>query len=69
LESRVIAMPEYAKYLYHGTKPHHILPKHPGGKLYFFWFKKGKFVALPRVFHPGTMANPWLDRAIIKVFR
>jgi hypothetical protein len=64
VEGRVWAMPHYVKFVIHGTAPHLILPKNPGGLLRFFWVRKGKHMALPHVNHPGTMANDFLTRGL-----
>jgi hypothetical protein len=64
IEGRVWAMPHYVKFVIHGTAPHLILPKKPGGRLKFFWARKGKFMSLPHVNHPGTMANDFLTRGL-----
>ncbi|HEY7033107.1 MAG TPA: HK97 gp10 family phage protein [Thermomicrobiales bacterium] len=55
---------EHAKYVIHGTVPHVIKPK-TKKVLYFFWHKKGRFVALKHVNHPGTMANDFMTRGFI----
>ena len=64
VEGRVFATTSYVKYVIHGTAPHLIVPKKPGGKLKFFWVKKGKHVALPHVKHPGTLANDFMSRGL-----
>ena len=51
------ALIDYAKYVYYGTKPHVILPKKKKAlKTPYGTFKK--------VNHPGTKANPYLDRGL-----
>ncbi len=48
---------KYAKFVYYGTKPHVILPKKKKAlKTPYGTFKK--------VNHPGTKANPYLDRGL-----
>ena len=47
-----------------GTSPHTILPKRAGGRLSFFWAKAGAFVSLPRVSHPGTKRNDFVQSSI-----
>lgn len=68
LEVRAIALPSYAKMLHDGTAPHTIRAK-PGSRLVFFWHKVGHVVSLEKVFHPGTLANPFLVRALQRSMR
>jgi hypothetical protein len=63
LEGRVIAVPEHALYVHEGTNPHVIKAK-PGGKLVFFWAKRGRVVAFAKVNHPGQAAQPFLSDAL-----
>lgn len=64
-EGRVIALPEHAKYLIHGTRgPYVIRPKNPGGRLRFFWHRMGTFVSFRQVTHPGIMANDFMMRGL-----
>lgn len=69
LESAVVAVPKHAIFVIKGTRPHTIVPKKPGGKLVFFWAKKGRVVAFPSVRHPGTKANDYLGRSLVKVMK
>jgi len=64
IEGHVYAVPSYVKFVIHGTAPHIIRPRKPGGRLKFFWIRKGRVVALPFVKHPGTMANDFLGRGL-----
>lgn len=64
LEGRVIALPKHAIYVHKGTPPHVIRARRPGGRLVFFWHKVGRVVKPQKVNHPGTMANPFLERAL-----
>jgi len=55
-------------YVIRGTRPHKrgrrtILPRKPGGKLAFYWAKKGKSVIVSSVQHPGTLSNLFHERA------
>lgn len=36
-----------------GAIPHQIRPRRPGGRMEFFWEKRGRWVSLSRVSHPG----------------
>jgi hypothetical protein len=69
IEGHVIAKPPHARYVIHGTKPHVIKAKKPGGMLRFYWFKKAKWMVLPQVNHPGTAANDFMVRALKRGFR
>lgn len=42
-----------------GAVPHPIYPKRPGGRLVFFWEKKGRWVSLRMVNHPGNIGSGW----------
>lgn len=56
---------DYAGYVNDGTAPHIIRPKRPGGVLRF---RMGSRLVYARyVNHPGTRANPFLDRALREV--
>ena len=66
LEGHVVAVPEHAKFVIHGTAPHVIKPRKPGGRLRFFWFKKGRWAVFRHVNHPGTAANDFLVRGLKK---
>jgi hypothetical protein len=69
VEGHVIVKPEYARFVIHGTKPHVIKPKKPGGYLRFYWFKKAKWMVVRSVNHPGTAANDFMIRALRRGFR
>lgn len=58
---------KYALYMESGTRPHPILPKKEGGFLVFFWPRVGKVVRMKAVFHPGTVAKKYLERALVAV--
>lgn len=64
LEGHVFVKPDYARYVIHGTRPHVIKPRKPGGHLRFYWFKKAKWMVLPKVNHPGTAANDFMIRGL-----
>lgn len=51
------------KWIVHGTDPHVITPKGAGYPLRFFWPRLGRTVFFYSVNHPGTQANPFVDRA------
>lgn len=53
---------KYAGWMEHGTRPHMIYPKKPGGFLVFHWPKAGRVVFLRSVRHPGTPAYRYLTR-------
>jgi hypothetical protein len=50
-----------------GTKPHIIVPKSPAGILRFRT-RTGATVFTKLVHHPGTAANPFMVRALKRVF-
>lgn len=52
---------KYAEWVVKGTAPHVIEGK---PLLVFFWPKVGRVVAFPRVNHPGTKANNFMQRAL-----
>ena len=66
VEATVFPTVKHAKFVHFGTAPHVIKPKNPGGRLRFFWFRKMRWVAFKHVNHPGTMANPFMERALRK---
>ena len=68
LEGRVVAIPKHALYVHNGTRPHVIRPKRAKA-LRFFWAKKGHTVMFKHVHHPGTRADPFLAKALARVFR
>ena len=51
------ALIDYAKYVYYGTKPHVIKPKRKKAL-------RTPYGVFKKVNHPGTKANPYLDRAL-----
>jgi hypothetical protein len=67
LESHVIALPEHAKFLIHGTSPYIIRPKKPGGLLRFR-NRFGVVVYARFVKHPGIAKNDFASRALRRVF-
>ena len=67
LESRVIANKRYAIYVHKGTRRHVIRPKR-AERLAFFWAKEGGVFFDTEVTHPGTKADPFLERAMRRVF-
>lgn len=69
LEGQIVAVPKHAIMVHEGTIPHVIKPRNPTGKLVFFWAKKGRVVSLNSVNHPGTRANQFLVRALVRVMR
>jgi len=66
VEGHVIAKPPHARFVIHGTAPHVIKPRKPGGYLRFYWFKKARWAVLPKVNHPGTAANAFMLRGLKK---
>jgi hypothetical protein len=69
VEGHIFVKPAYARYVIHGTAPHIIKPKKPGGMLRFYWVRKGKYMVLPHVNHPGTAANDFMNRGLTRGFR
>lgn len=65
VEGHVYAKPEHTKYVIHGTAPH-VIRARPGGMLRFYWFRKAKWMVLPKVNHPGTAANDFMTRGLKK---
>ncbi len=63
----VEATAPYARYVHEGTGPHPINPRRPAYALAFWWEKKGDFVVLPSVNHPGTRPQPFLRDALVAV--
>lgn len=53
------------RWITEGTRPHIIRAKKKNF-LRFFWPRMGKIVFFHSVNHPGTRANPYLDRAYIR---
>ena len=64
---RVTASAPHAKWVHNGTEPHEIRAKR-GRTLRFFWKKVGLIVYPIAVNHPGTEPNPFLTRAMHKVW-
>jgi hypothetical protein len=60
-EAKVGAAASYAEAVEKGTRPHEIRPIN--GKLLAFKVA-GKMIFTPIVHHPGTKANPFLERAV-----
>lgn len=63
----ISATAPHAKFVHEGTKPHLIRSK-TGRALRFYWNKVGRVVTLQQVNHPGTEPNPFLVRAMRKVW-
>ena len=68
LQSKVIAIPDYALFLHNGTVPHVIKPR-TAKMLKFHWKKIGAVVYSKGVMHPGTEANDFMMRALRKAVR
>ena len=68
-EGRVMVGTKHAKFVIHGTRPHIIVPKTPGGRLKFFWVRKGVTVITKKVNHPGTAANDFMWRGMKRGMR
>lgn len=51
-------------FIQRGTRPHVIRSRRPGGALRFDWPAKGGMHFFRSVRHPGTRANPFMDRAV-----
>ena len=60
-EAKVGAAASYAEAVDNGTRPHEIRPIN--GKVLAFKVA-GKMIFTPIVHHPGTKANPFLERAV-----
>jgi hypothetical protein len=63
----VSASAPHAKFVHNGTKSH-LIKGRRRSMLRFFWEKVGAVVYLRQVNHPGTKANPFLTRAMHKVW-
>ena len=61
---RVIARAHYALWVTDGTGPHLIRPRTPGGVLAFLDAVTGDRRFARSVRHPGTVANPFIERGI-----
>lgn len=66
LEGHVVAKTKQALWVHEGTNgPYVIKAKVPGKNMRFFWHRVGRYVAMPRVSHPGIrMKQPFLRRAL-----
>ena len=53
----------YRWFVIGGTDPH-IIEATTAKALHFFWEQAGGFVFFKSVQHPGTQANPFIDRAL-----
>ena len=63
-EGRVMVGTKQAKFVIHGTRPHIIVPRKPGGRLKCFWGRKGGTVSARSGNHPGTAANNFMLRGL-----
>lgn len=68
LEGRVIAVPKHAIYVHQGTAPH-VIRARRAPFLVFFWHRVGHVVAFKKVNHPGTIADPFMVKALKRAFR
>lgn len=65
LEGRIIALPEYARYVQKGTRGSYIIRnRNPKKRLKFFWVKEGRWAYPWIVNHPGIAANPFMTREL-----
>jgi hypothetical protein len=69
VEGTVSAGTKQVVFIIHGTRPHVIRPKKPGGMLKFYWWRKGRVVHFRRVHHPGTVENNFMLRGLKIGFR
>lgn len=58
---------DHALVAHEGARPHLIFPRSPGGRLRFFWEKRGRWVSLPRVNHPGMDGVPYLTTPLVLI--
>lgn len=65
----VTATARHALWMEHGTKPHVIRPKKPGGLLVFYWAKMGRKVFLRSVNHPGTKPHRYLEKGLSRAYK
>lgn len=63
----VAATAPHARFVHQGTEPH-VIKARTKPRLIFFWKKVGRVVSLIQVNHPGTTPNPFLTRAMHKVW-
>lgn len=61
ITARFVSSVPYADYVEKGTRPHKIEPKHAGA---LHWEASGESVFARSVNHPGTKANPFVERAV-----
>lgn len=66
VEGIVGAKAKHALFVHAGTRPHVIVPRH--AKVLAWKGHSGKMVYAQKVHHPGTMANPFLERALRLAF-
>jgi hypothetical protein len=69
VEGSVWTTSESVPFILHGTKPHIIKPKKPGGRLRFYWWRTGRVMHLKIVHHPGTIPNDFMTRGLKAGFR
>lgn len=63
----VVANSPYAMAVHQGTRPHEIRPKN--GRVLKFPSRGGRIVYAPKVNHPGTKPNPFLEKAMLAVVK
>lgn len=64
--ARIGSNASYARYVERGTRHHEIIPRGvPHQMLHFFWLRRGKFVRLRHVNHPGMAGKHFLLRSLI----
>lgn len=61
ITARFVSSAPYAKYVENGTAPHNIAPRNARA---LHWDNGGEDVFSPGVRHPGTKANPFVEKAI-----
>lgn len=57
----------YAASVEDGAAPHTIRARRPGGRLYFYWWRAGKWVRPKKVRHPGQVGKHYLRDALVSV--
>lgn len=67
ITGRVGSELDHALVHHEGARPHTIVPRAGGGRLRFFWEKRGRWVSLPRVSHPGHGPNPYLTLPLLVI--
>jgi hypothetical protein len=55
----------HALVAHNGARPHPIFPRSSGGTLRFFWSRKGRWVRLSGVNHPGMDGVPYLTTPLL----